>query len=81
MDLDDPDLNKPDTPTSNTGDQHYGVPAQDKDFNNILELISERRPSLRLVKLLGTSSAKVLPFKRPIALIIGGFVLSAYALI
>jgi hypothetical protein len=50
-------------------------------FNNILQMISNNKPSLRLVKTLGNASAKILPFRRPLGLIVCGFALSAYALI
>ena len=81
MDFDDPNNNKPELVTPDLDDPQTEHPNQDTKFNNILKMIGSKKPSLRLVKLLGTSSAKILPFKRPLGLIVGGLALSAYALI
>ena len=81
MDFDDPNNTKTEVLTPNLGDPQTEHSNQDTQFNNILKLIGEKKPSLRLVKMLGTSSAKIIPFKRPLGLIIGGVALSAYALI
>ena len=50
-------------------------------LDNILQLFNLKKPVLRLVKTINSTTAKIIPFKGPLTLIVCGFTLSIYALI
>jgi hypothetical protein len=56
-------------------------PDQSDCIDNNSDVLSLKKPMLRLVKTLHDTTAKILPFKGPLSMIVGGFMLSIYALI
>ncbi len=70
-----------DNPNDPSKDANKTISASTGPMGNILNIFGLKKPTLRLVKTLNRTTAKIIPFKQPLVLIVGGFVLSIYALV